>query len=254
MAFESVGLANKPAQFYSAARAFDFYADTFTYPNELVWEYQFDPQTAKPSIRKHNPPPAYAHRCFVVVRSAKQFFLHASFEPSRGALASSGYVPLVRAVAARSPRRGSPDGERVRFPGFATLRQFSAACPEVLRAHCGGAWQSYVQRGNWRMIFPFSRRHQEQTAHRLCQTAELKRLPIVHVVNFPRLSINHVLMLTDATVSAQTIEFHAYDPNIPARPVTLLYHRHERAFHFPRTHYFIGGPVNLYEIYCGLFL
>jgi hypothetical protein len=254
MALESVACANNPAQPCLTSRDFDFRADTFSYANELVWEYRFDSQTGKPAIQKRNPPPTYAHHCFVVVRSARQFFLHAAFEPDRGPLDSSGYIPLIRAVVARSARHGSASHERVRFAGFANLRQFSAVCPEVLRAHCGGAWQSYVQRGNWRMVFPFSRRHQDQMAGQLCRAVEFKRLPIVHVVTFPRLTINHVLMLIEAAVSHQTIEFHAYDPNIPERLLTLLYNRRERCFEFPRTHYFIGGRVNLYEIYCGLFL
>jgi hypothetical protein len=254
MAFESVACANNPAQLALSSRIFDFYADTFSYPNELLWMYRFDPQTGKPAIEKQVPPPSYAHHCFVVVRSARQFFLHASFQPNHAALAPADYIPLIRAVVTRSPRRASHREQRVRFPGFANLRQFSAACPQLLRDHCGGAWQSYLQRGNWRMIFPFFRRHQEQMAAQIRRAIEGNGLPIVHVVDFPRLAINHVLMLSEAVVANQNVQFRGYDPNSPEKPVTLCYDRQRRVFEFPRTHYFIGGRVNLYEIYCGLFL
>jgi len=254
MASESAACIDDPAHLSPAARRFDFDSDTFSYPNELVWEYRFDPQTGKPTIQKHNPPPTYAHHCFVVVRSAKQFFLHAEFEPNGGTIGCADFATRIREVVSRSPKRTSPPAQRVGFPGFANLRQFSVARAEELRAHCGGAWQSYAQRGNWRMIFPFTRQHQEQIAARLCRAVEEKRLPIVHVVTFPRLTINHVMMLIGVAASESAFEFQAYDPNIPEKPVTLWFHRKARAFEFPRTHYFVGGSVNLYEIYCGLLL
>ena len=162
MASEFAACVDNPARPNPAVRRFDFHGDIFSYANELVWEYRFDPQTGKPTIQKHNPPPAYAHHCFVVVRSAKQFFLHADFDPNRSAIESGDYGARIRQVVARSPKRASRPPERVSFPGFANLRQFSVARPDLLRAHCGGAWQSYVQRGNWRMIFPFTRRNQAQ--------------------------------------------------------------------------------------------
>jgi hypothetical protein len=38
-----------------------------------------------------NPPPTYYHRCFVLVRSVRQFFDHARFEPGgRGVGARGG--------------------------------------------------------------------------------------------------------------------------------------------------------------------
>jgi hypothetical protein len=235
-------------------RAFEFYTDTFSYPNELVWNYQFDPQTGNAGIRKNDPPPSYAHHCFVVVRSARQFFLHGNWAPEREAIDTNGYRKIVRSITGRSASRPSAPGERIPIPGFASLRQFSAAHSDLLRQNCGGAWQSYAQRGNWRMILPFSRRGQAQTAAQLQEVLAPGGLPIIHVVTFPRLTINHVLMLFGASQTGRALEFHCYDPNICEKPLLLVYDRAERTFIFPRTHYFPGGKVNAYEIYRGLFL
>ncbi len=147
------------------SRAFDFDQDTFAFPNELVWEYRIDPVTRKTTVFKNDPPPTYAHHCFVVVRAAKQFFLHATFVPSEAPLTDSQYTTVIRRLMRRSPQIASLD--KISIPGFANLREFTAAKKELLQSNCGGAWQSYVQRGNWRMVFPFSRSHQEREAKSL---------------------------------------------------------------------------------------
>ena len=237
-----------------AGRPFDFYADTFSYPNELIWEYQFDPRTGKTSTRKNDPPPSYAHHCFVVVRSARQFFLHAEFLPDRQAIDANGYREIIRVITGRSASRPSASADRVAIPGFANLRQFSAAHPDLLRQNCGGAWQSYAQRGNWRMILPFTRRGQAKMAADLQKAPGSGGLPIIHVVTFPRLTINHVLLIFGVSAGSAGLEFQCYDPNICEKPLILRYENAGRTFIFPRTHYFPGGKVNAYEIYRGWFL
>ena len=237
-----------------AGRAFDFYADTFSYPNELVWEYQFDPRTGKTTTRKNEPPLCYAHHCFVVVRSARQFFLHGAFLPDRQAIDTSGYQEIIRAITGRSAFRPSAPADRIAIPGFADLRQFSAAHPDLLRQNCGGAWQSYAQRGNWRMILPFTRHGQAMMVADLQKALAFGRLPIIHVVTFPRLTINHVLLVFGVSTASAGLEFHCYDPNICEKPLTVVYDPAGRTFVFPRTQYFPGGKVNVYEIYRGLFL
>lgn len=66
-------------------RPFVFGQDTLAFANELVWEYRFDDATGVTTTKARVPKPAYTHHCFVVVRSARQFFQHARFERrSRG--------------------------------------------------------------------------------------------------------------------------------------------------------------------------
>ena len=235
----------------SSARGFDFNADTFAYPNELVWEYHFDPATGKGWTQKRNPPPTYAHHCFPVVRSARQFLFQARFDPEAAVLSDAEYSERIEAVARRDPNAGPSSVNRIIIPGFANLRAFSQAHPALLKAGCGGAWQSYVQRGNWRMVFPFTRGNQERMAGQLTQGIAAGRLPIVHVATFPSLTINHALLLFGREETADAIGFEAYDPNTPERPLALRFDCRTQWFHYPRTHYFAGGRVNLYEVYRG---
>ena len=230
-----------------SARPFIFKQDTFAYANELVWEYHFDPATRTTTHRRRQPPPTYTHHCFVVARSAKQFFLHATFEPSQPLGEESTYRRLIREVVSRSPRSAS--GQKVIIPGYANLYAFSEAHEPLLKSECGGAWQSYCQRGHWRMLFPFSRAHQEKMAEQLVESIKQTGPAVVHVVHFPSLSINHALVLFEAAEAENAILFQTYDPNEPAKPTTLTYERHTRTFKLPANSYFIGGRVDVYEVY-----
>jgi hypothetical protein len=230
-------------------RPFDFERDTFSYANELVWEYHIDPQTGQTRFSKRQPPPDYALHCFVLVRSARQFYQNARFEPAAKPADNATCQTLIRQVVRTNPRRVLPAAEKVRVPGYASLREFSRAKEGLLKAECGGAWQSYFQRGHWRMVFPFSRRHQERTARELVAALRRHRPPIVHIVRFPKLKINHALLLFEAKETAGEIQFTAYDPNDPAKPLTLTFQRATRTFLYPPTKYFAGGPVDVHEVY-----
>ena len=220
----------------------------------MIWEYGYNPQTGKTTTRKNDPPPKYAHHCFAVIRSARQFFLHGEFQPERPAIDPGAYRDIIRNITGRDAKQAADPANRVAIPGFANLRQFSAAYPDLLRQNCGGAWQSYVQRGNWRMIAPFTRRGQARMAGSLETALANRRLPIIHVVTFPQLTINHVLLIFGVTATKGGLEFQCYDPNMCEKPLVLEYEQTGRTFIYPRTHYFPGGNVNVYEIYCGWFL
>jgi hypothetical protein len=234
-----------------SARTFRFDRDTFTFANELVWEYRLDPATNRMTSVWSDPPPTYSHRCFVMVRSARQFLYHARFEPAQPVADSSTYRALIRQVVARNPRRPGAEAERIVIPGYASLRAFSQAQTACLKAECGAAWQCYFLRSHWRMVFPVWRAHQEQVARQLRQVLRVRPAPIVHLFRFPRITINHGIVLFGATESDAEIRFDAYDPNIPDHPVPLVYDRAARTFSFPRNHYWAGGPVSVIEIYCG---
>ena len=138
------------------------------------------------------------------------------------------------------------------IPGFASLREFSAEHGDLIRERTSGRWRSYVQRGNWRMIFPFGRRHQRREAASLAASIARGEPPIVHVVNFPVISVNHVLLLHRVSASATELRFGTYDPNAPDERVELRYDRERASFELPPTSYFAGGDVKVYEIYDGL--
>jgi hypothetical protein len=234
-------------------RTFQFERDTFAFPNELVWEYRLDPSTGTMNTFRNVPRPNYAHRCFVLVRSCRQFFYHARFDPKQPKAETAQYQQLIRQVVSRSPRQPSPEIDLAVIPGYDCLREFSQAQEALLKAECGGAWQSYFLRSHWRMTLPITRRQQEQMARQLLRAFTEKPTPIVHLVRFPQLTINHGIVLFDFSETDFAIQFQAYDPNTPAHPVELIYQRADRTFYFPRNHYWPGGKLDVIEVYRGWF-
>jgi len=230
------------------ARGFDFQKDTFAYPNELVWEYHYD-AAGKWTTHRREPKPTYTLHCFVVARSARQFFENARFAPELPRATEATYRRLIRRVVSVNPRRPLPETRRIVIPGYADLRAFSDAQEKLLKAGCGGAWQSYSQRGNWRMVSPFTRHQQQRMAERLQAHLTPNHPLIVHLVRFPQLTINHAVVIFDVKETDQGLQFVIYDPNQPEKPGTLQYERATRTFLFPANSWFPGGRVDVYEVY-----
>lgn len=234
-------------------KTFSFAHDTLSFANELDWVYRPDPESGKLNFTKVDPEPDYIHHCFVVVRTAKQFFLHARFDATAPKADEKTYRELIHTVLEHSPRDLKPNPQRIVIPGYADLRSFSTAWPDLIKDEAGGSWQSYVQLGNWRMILPFPRGWQQETAERLLAEIHANWPPIIHVVTFPIITINHAVLLYDAHETDQSIKFSVYDPNHPEAAGELIYDRASRTFIFPATNYFEDGPVNVYEVYHGIY-
>ncbi|HEX7788086.1 MAG TPA: hypothetical protein VF653_17845 [Methylomirabilota bacterium] len=233
----------------ATGRPFQLERDAFAFPNELVWEYHFDPARAATVFRRRVPPPDYVHRCFPLVRAARQFLYHARFQPDAPRASDAVYRRLIRSVLDRDPRRPPSVDGRVVVPGFAGLRELSRERPALLKQECGGAWRSYVMRSHWHIVVPVSRRHQERTAVRLLEEVEAGRAPIVHLLRFPSLAINHGMVVFDGTRTDDGACFLTYDPNDPDRPARLTYDRDRRTFSLPANRYWRGGDLNLFEIF-----
>jgi hypothetical protein len=101
------------------------------------------------------------------------------------------------------------------------------------------------------MIFRVSGRFQEKMAEKLKRSLRRRGVSLVHLFRFPRITINHGIVLYGFTESAQAIEFEAYDPNIPEHPVKLIYERQRRVFTFAPNIYWGGGVLKVTEIFCG---
>ena len=230
-------------------RRFEFERDAFAFANELVWEYHFDEATGATAARRRVPAPDYALRCFVLIRAARQFLYHARFDHATPPVPDDVCRRQIRAVLARNPRRPSPAGERIVIPGYAGLREMSVAREPLLKRECGGAWRSYVLRSHWHIVVPVSRSHQDRTARGLLESVRHDRAPIVHLLRFPSLAINHGMVIFDATPSETGVVFSAYDPNEPARPARLTYDRSRRTFSLPANRYWRGGDLNVFEIF-----
>lgn len=231
------------------ARIFQFERDTFAYPHELVWKYHFDPVTGAMSVQKAEPPPTYYHRCFVMARTTRQFFYHARFEPEQPAAKPEVYRNLIRNIVSRNPRKPCAEPERIIIPGFGGLRSFSRANESLLKAECGAAWESYFLRSHWRMIFPMMPWHREKMLQQLKRSLPRRGLTLVHLFRFPRITINHGIVLFGFAETERTVEFEAYDPNIPEHPVKLIYEHGQRIFTFAPNRYWGGGALNVMEIY-----
>jgi hypothetical protein len=242
------GCASSPPKLAAPQRPFNFKKDTFAYANQLDWIYHYDEKgkwTGHPIV----PRPTYKLHCFVVARSAKQFFDQARFDPSLPVADAATYRRLIRRVVTSPAKRVRPEAEKIVIPGYPDLRSFSAAQEKLLKQECGGAWESYLQHGNWRMIMHFSRHHQEMMAEQMREELRLNLPVVAHLAIFPALTMNHAVLLFGMEESEKEIRFKTYDPNDPDAPRTLTYDRATRTFKWQRTEDFPGGSVNVYEVY-----
>ncbi|MGV3772900.1 MAG: hypothetical protein ACO1QB_08365 [Verrucomicrobiales bacterium] len=230
-------------------RPFQFHADKLAFTNETVWKYQFQPDGSRKVVRR-NPGPEYSLHCFVMSITTRSFFYHAAFDPTEPRETPERYQQLVDEILDRNPREVSRDP--VIIPGYANLYEFSKDYEKLIKDEAGGAWQSYFQRGNWRMIFPFSRKHQEETVAELSRKLSQNFLPVAHLARFPSLAINHAVLLYEAEELPETIVFRFFEPNDPLTPGVLVYHRAKREFSMDRNSYFAGGRVDVYEVYKNL--
>ncbi|MGH7991837.1 MAG: hypothetical protein ACREDS_16800, partial [Limisphaerales bacterium] len=176
------------------------------------------------------------------------------FDAKQKIVADEIYGRLIRKIISQNPRRPSESQNQIVIPGYANLREFSAAREKLLKAGGGGAWRSYVLRSHWQMIFPISRAHQKQTAMQMLAALEQNFSPIIHLVKFPALTINHGMLLFGATETENSFEFAAYDPNDPEKPARLIFDRAKQTFFLPANSYWVGGELNVIEIYRNLFL
>jgi hypothetical protein len=238
----------KTSQDEVGGRRFEFARDTFAFANELLWKYQSDPATGKTTFHRREPKPDYVLRCFVLTLAVRQFRYHARFDAGQKIAGDETYRHLIREVISRNPRTPCPDERRIVIPGYASLREFSRAREPLLKAGCGGAWRSYFLRSHWRMIVPITRAHQTRTAAQLFAALKQNYSPIIHLVNFPSLSINHGMVVFDGVETGRGFEFQAYDPNDPKQPAQLTFDRESRTFFLPANLYWVGGSLNIIEI------
>ena len=231
----------------ASSRRFDFQRDTFSFPNQLLWEYFYD-TNGNWTTRNRDPKPTYWQHCFVLASAAKQFYLNARFAPEKPIADEKTYGKLIREVVSTSPRHALDAAHKIEMPGYADLRSFSREHEKLLKANCGAAWHSYFQRGHWRIVFPFSRREQERMSKQLLARLAKNEIAVIHLVRFPQLTINHGVVLFDAKEADNEIQFIAYDPNDPKNPRVITYDRQKRTFFLAANDYFPGGRVDVYEV------
>jgi len=235
-----------------APRPFQYATDTFSFANETVWNYangsvQSNSASAKTQRRD------YTRRCFAVTRAAVQFWKFARFDPAVAPLPHDRLAARIREVTERSVWLPALSGaQRIVFPGYANLRDISAADPALFQANIGLGWPVYFRAGNMPIVAPVYRETEARLNGEIFHDLELNYPTIVWLYNFPSLKINHVVVVIAGTRDHGRFHYQVYDPNYSGAPKQLDYDSDARTFYYQPTFYFKGGTVSARAIYRGV--
>jgi hypothetical protein len=247
----SVFVAVASARPSATTPAFHFDQDTFSFANQTVFEYREGiPYARKKSKEKAD---RYNRRCFVLCRTATQFYKFARFDPSGAPLDDKALAARIRSVARRQAwARPLPEDQRIVFPGYANLREMSKAHGKLLRANIGLGWTVYLRPSNGRIVLLQDRGYQEQIHAKLNEYLARGDLFVGYLSTFPRITVNHAILIYKRKSSSPDsgIErYAAYDPNHPEAPRELTWSGKTRSFAYQKDVDFVGGFVRVYQVY-----
>jgi hypothetical protein len=234
-----------------APHPFRYDTDTFAFANETVWNY------VNGSVQSESTQQAqkrdYTRRCFAVTRAAVQFWTFARFDPMAPALSRDELAARIRSVTERSAWLPAlPHEQRIVFPGYANLRQISAADPSIFQANIGLGWPVYFRAGNMPIIVPLTRETEARLNNEIFHDLQMNYPTVVWLYNFPSLNIDHVVVIIAGKVHDGDYEYKVYDPNYTTGPKNLEYNVATRTFSYQPTFYFKGGTVDARAIYRGV--
>ena len=229
---------------------FRFDRDTFAFANQTVFEYREGHAYARKSKQRGD---VYNRRCFVLCRTATQFYKFARFDPRGAPLDDKALAARIRSVTRRQVWADPlPENQRVVFPGYANLREMSKTRGKVLRANIGLGWTVYLRPSNGRIVYQHDPRYQEEMHAKLNQHLAHGRVFVAYLSTFPRITVNHaILVYKRKSFSPDTgIErYAAYDPNHPEAPRELSWSGKTRSFAYQKDVDFVGGFVRVYQVY-----
>jgi hypothetical protein len=235
-----------------APRPFRYATDTFSFANETVWNYangSVQSESSRPQAQKRD----YTRRCFVVTRAAVQFWKFARFDPKAAPLPRDQLAARIRDVTERSVWLPALSREkRIVFPGYANLREISAADPGIFQANIGLGWPVYFRAGNMPIVAPIYRETEARLNDEIFHDLQLNDPTLVWLYNFPSLNINHVVVVFAGKRDDSRFHYQVYDPNYTGAPKRLDYDTATRTFSYQPTFYFKGGAVNARAIYRGV--
>lgn len=231
------------------SQTFEFGENTFAFANETVWNYvggRVQPEATAGAAR----PRAYSRRCFVVSRAAVQFWKFARFEAALPPLEETVLARRIRQIASRPVWRTElPPDQRIVIPGYRNLREASAAHAGVFQAHMGLGWPIYFRVGNFPIILPMSGATKTTVNEMLVENLRQKQLTVLWLYNFPRLDINHAVVVYAAEPVGPRYRYKVYDPNYTDEPKILEFDPVMRQFLFQPTFYYRGGSVTARPVY-----
>ena len=246
LAFGALLLASAPAHAL-AREPFVFDRDTFAFVNDTVFAYE----DGHPSLR-HETSERYTARCFVMSRAAVQFRKFARFDPKLPPLNDAALAKQVRAVTGRAVwREPLPDRARIVIPGAANLRALSRTRPRIVQENIGLGTPTYFRPGNWRALLPHLPGQSSRVKARLNQILGRGELFIAYLTTLPNsLSINHAVLVFEArNEPGGNVSYTVYDPNYADAPKKLQWLSQAKTFFYPPNSTFVGGPVNVWQVY-----
>jgi hypothetical protein len=235
-----------------APRPFAYETDTFSFANETVWNYangSVQSNSTRPPTEKRD----YTRRCFVVTRAAVQFWKFARFDSKAAPLPHHQLAARIREVTRRSVWLPAlPRDQRIAFPGYAHLREISAADPTIFQTNIGLGWPVYFRAGNAPIALPLYRETEARLNDEIFHDLGMNYPTTLWLYNFPSLSINHVVVVIRGTHEGNRYHYQVYDPNYSSTPKKLDYDVADRTFSYQPTFYFKGGTVDVRAIYRGV--
>jgi hypothetical protein len=235
----------------AVASDFCFDRDTVGFANATVFEYR----EGHPHLRQREKgePKRYTRRCFVLCRTTMQFQKFARFDPHAAPLDDNALAARIRNVTRRAAwGKPLPVDQRVVFVGYPNLRAMSKARREVVRANIGLGWPTYFRLGNMRMLIEHDSNYHKETHANLNAALACGDLFVAFLTTYPRLSINHAVLVYKRKPGSQNggVErYLVYDPNHPESPRELTWSPSTRSFSYQKDWDFIGGFVRVYQIY-----
>lgn len=228
------------------ARPFDLKRDVFAFSNDTVFAYGVD-EAGHLHIARREHPVQFSHRCFVLGRGVLQFWQFARFDPKQPKLTREEYRERILQIC-RIPVWSSGPREKIVFPGFADLHDFSHAYEGLLKENLGNWLPSYLRIGNWRMTMGHLRAGQAAADRWLEKSVKEGKLRAIYLARFPHM--NHVVIVYAMShLPNGNTRFQVYDPNYPAEPSWVDYVSAERSFNFQKRWYFPGGRVNVMRVF-----
>ena len=237
------------------ARSFRFDRDTLSFTNMTVFEYRGGHHV--PSARREDPAEKkrrYTRRCFIMSRTALQFYKFARFAPDQKPPGDQELAHRLRVVCHMNPWKPElSEKERIVIPGYASLRDLSKSRALVLQQNIGLGWPTYVRIGNYRMFFLcYDRGYQVKTHRVLNGVMKEHGFFVAYLADFPRLKINHSVLVYGKKPSAPGSDLEhyiTYDPNHPDGPRELTWSNSKREFSFQKDQEFPGGFTNVFQVY-----
>lgn len=215
--FSGCSLVRPTAGLVPGPRAFDFATDTLAEPV---------PENRSPDNREPLADPAL--RGWADAQVARQFFLHARFEPAAQPPTSAQRIALVREVLGRNRREASPEARRVVVPGYANLRDFSQLHGYLLRTE---SWLVCECASRAPLITrAFDTTDGVAEVARLNARLAANQPVVVQLYRKHQLRYQRALLVFAPREGEGGPRFLAYDPAAARRPVELTFNPAEGKF------------------------